>query len=159
MEFAYLGKHCAICLQKDFLPFYCKKCNNNYCLDHKNSDDHNCIIDLNNNYCLDHKNSDDHNCIIEQKNKKKIEKFKCSVCRKYFFSDLMCICNKCNLYTCIEHRFHDSNHIKKIEIKKIEIKKIERKKIEIKKIERKKIERKKIKEKRRGFFWCFCCVK
>ena len=38
MEFSNLGKHCYICKQQDFLPFFCNYCKQHYCLEHRNHD-------------------------------------------------------------------------------------------------------------------------
>lgn len=44
MDFASLGAHCSLdsCRQKDFLPFDCSNCRNQFCLDHRNPVDHGC---------------------------------------------------------------------------------------------------------------------
>ena len=41
-----IGKNCKICNRIDFLPFYCKKCNANFCKYHYVSPEHNDICDI-----------------------------------------------------------------------------------------------------------------
>jgi predicted nucleic acid binding AN1-type Zn finger protein len=44
MEFSDLGEHCKAegCNMKDFLPFKCKFCKMNFCLDHRTFEAHHC---------------------------------------------------------------------------------------------------------------------
>ena len=44
MDFQNLGKHCfeSTCRQKDFLPFECKFCKKDFCLDHRETSAHAC---------------------------------------------------------------------------------------------------------------------
>lgn len=46
MELPHLGKHCEEkhCNQLDFLPFSCKHCGKNFCKDHWQIKDHDCIV-------------------------------------------------------------------------------------------------------------------
>lgn len=88
MEFSNLGKHCFICRQQDFLPFFCNFCEKYYCLEHRN-----------------------HDCNIPSKNIPKKSKPKnlnrCQQCRKKVLVPI--ICQTCQRKSCIQHRFHDCN--------------------------------------------------
>ena len=91
MEFGDLGKHCHICKQIDFLPFFCEDCQHYYCLDHR---DHG---------CLDKKQK-----IVKKRKKIKI-KHKCSYtsCSEKYIETYKC--KKCHQYYCLVHRFHGCN--------------------------------------------------
>jgi AN1-type zinc finger protein 1 len=41
-ELESIGAHCAFCRQKDFLPFRCESCKEQYCLEHRTEDAHWC---------------------------------------------------------------------------------------------------------------------
>lgn len=44
MEFEHVGSHCSLstCKQKDFLPFTCDSCHQQFCLSHRSYDSHGC---------------------------------------------------------------------------------------------------------------------
>lgn len=95
MEF---GRKCQFtnCNIVDFLPFYCRECNKYYCLNHRTYCSHNCINNPNNRQ----------NKIIKKKKKKYICNF--PNCNKRGI--ILSLCNKCNKYYCIKHRFHDLHY-------------------------------------------------
>ena len=88
MEFSNVGKHCYICKQQDFLPFFCNFCEQYYCLKHRN---HDCNIPVEN---------------IPKKSKTK-NLNRCQQCRKKVLVPI--ICQTCQRKSCISHRFHDCN--------------------------------------------------
>ena len=96
MEFSDLGAHCEFtgCGIQDYLPFECKYCNKNFCLEHKNHENHNCIGYRD-------------NVIKTNYIKKKIPKNVCHICKKNEMIDLKC--PKCNKNICFAHR-HEFNH-------------------------------------------------
>jgi len=48
MAFADVGAHCSmsLCRQQDFLPFTCGRCSKVFCMDHRESAQHGCSVDL-----------------------------------------------------------------------------------------------------------------
>ena len=103
MEFPSVGKHCHECNQLDFLPFECKRCENNFCRKHINLDKHNCPgtprykykneikpINIQYNYPCSYKN-----------------------CKKKEYINLLC--RNCKRNFCINHRYPDDHkcHLRK----------------------------------------------
>jgi len=97
MDFYYIGKRCEMqnCKQHDFLPFQCKYCTGNFCLEHRFFENHNC------------KNYKD-NIKLDQ-NEKKIYN-QCFACGKNNIIEIKC--KLCHKVVCINHR-HGSNETTK----------------------------------------------
>jgi predicted nucleic acid binding AN1-type Zn finger protein len=92
MEFFELGKQCHICKVKDFLPFNCEFCKDNFCINHQNTEDHNCLKykELSN----------------EENNKKmnvKVQKLSSCSLKECNEASLV-VCKKCDKKFCLDHR-------------------------------------------------------
>jgi len=122
MDFPQLGAHCAVkdCNLLDYLPFECDHCHLKFCLDHKNTVDHNCsqfkrdqeishpcpichkLIQLSDFNNIDEAISIhiDNGCKSQQQMKYNCTFSKCT--SKEF---IKIICNLCHDNYCLKHRF------------------------------------------------------
>jgi len=95
MEFADLGKHCAYCKQKDYLPFTCTFCSEAFCLKHRTQASHKCRVQR-----------PQRALQSNPKAKRKHNKFKCLVSGCKRGSELnRTDCRACGGFYCLSHRF------------------------------------------------------
>ena len=96
-------KYCGI---RDFLPFFCERCNKYYCLKHKDYETHEC-------------NGVQLNLKLKPKYKKKTSrKYVCnhSDCKEKNIVEILCM--SCNKHYCLKHRYkeihkcHNVNYFK-----------------------------------------------
>jgi AN1-type zinc finger protein 1 len=95
MDFDNIGKQCAFCKQRDFLPFQCDRCRLFYCLDHRTPDNHQCPVN---------------HPVISQKPSRNLPSYHCSVkdCRtKQSFQN---ICTRCGEHHCLRHRYPEEHN-------------------------------------------------
>jgi predicted nucleic acid binding AN1-type Zn finger protein len=88
-----IGAICFECKRQDFLPFQCKFCKEQFCINHRYTDQHACGYKLN--QCRE--------VPKEKQSKKKIEdRHKCFQCKQYTLLQIRC--PTCGNNFCLKHR-------------------------------------------------------
>eukprot|EP00933_Yihiella_yeosuensis_P073371 TRINITY_DN82019_c0_g1_i1.p1 TRINITY_DN82019_c0_g1~~TRINITY_DN82019_c0_g1_i1.p1 ORF type:complete len:230 (-),score=33.36 TRINITY_DN82019_c0_g1_i1:482-1114(-) len=129
------GKHCAVahCRQCDFLPFTCSQCQDVFCLDHFRFEAHNCpnaagldqrvlvcplcgsgvklVQGEDPNITWERHVAPGGGCAHSSGSSKVTSKARCPVpgCKEILTSSGSISCPKCNLKTCLKHRFEDQH--------------------------------------------------
>jgi hypothetical protein len=101
MEDGQIGKHCDICLAKDYLNFFCSLCGKNLCKAHYHNEVN----------CSNYKET-----TIDVGKRLKTN-VKCSHCNCEIFNKCEVICNLCNLSFCFKHRLYEDHKCKNYEKK------------------------------------------
>jgi hypothetical protein len=96
MEDANIGKHCDICMVKDYLNFYCPSCNKNLCKEHYHNEVN----------CKEYKQVD-----VEVL-KRITTDVRCSFCSIEIFNKNEVVCNLCTLPFCFKHRLYEDHKCK-----------------------------------------------
>ncbi len=94
MQVPTTSRHCYQCRQLDFLPFNCKYCHKDFCLEHRMHE------------CLDKQLEQANKIVVSKKNKS----IRCTVKSCKNPATLGVTCKLCKKIFCIEHRFHDFQH-------------------------------------------------
>jgi hypothetical protein len=111
MEDGLIGKHCDICMSKDYLNFHCAICKKNLCKEHYHNEVN----------CKEYieKKTDILNTIKTN--------VKCALCKVEIFNRNEVICNLCSEVFCYKHRLYEDHKCTKWEKKGMQTKHTENK--------------------------------